>query len=421
MSSNISLNLSISPDLLTSVEMEQYISSQSGLLDRVRAGEACYKDSLGWLDVEQWANPSALKAITDKADEIRAKADVFVIIGVGGSNQAARAVITALPNPGGPEILYAGLSISAHYMEQILKQIEGNSVYINVIAKNFETLEPGISFRTLRQYLHQSYGENAHERIIVTGTTNSHLHQLSQKHDYTFFAFPEDIGGRYTALSNVGLLPMAVAGIDIQSLVCGAKDMQQELLSQSVTENIAVRYAAIRNLLFQKGYRMEMLAFFEPRFNYFAKWWTQLFAESEGKQGTGLYPVVGSYSEDLHSIGQFVQEGTPILFETFLDVIHQDASVILTADEVDDRFSYLDDQDFWSINKAAYEATLEAHASKLPCMTIQLPAMDATSFGKLFYLFEFSCYLSGSMLGINPFDQPGVEAYKSVMIKKLGK
>lgn len=421
MSSDLSLHLSDQQQIITSSEWETLILSQASLLNRIKAGETCYSDSLGWLDVAQWASPDALKTIQAKADEIRAKADVFVIIGVGGSNQAARAIITALPNPGGPEILYAGLSISAHYMDQILRQLAGKSVYINVIAKNFETMEPGISFRALRHYLYQQYGDKASERIVATGTTGSHLHQLSQQQGYSFFAFPDDIGGRFTALSTVGLLPMAIAGIDIFSLVQGAQEMQQELFQQPVTENIAVRYAAIRNLLYQKGYRMEMLAFFEPRFNYFAKWWTQLFAESEGKQGKGLYPVVGSYSEDLHSIGQFVQEGTPVLFETFLDVNMQDASVLLPADDTDDRFAYLDNQDFWTINKVAFEATLEAHSAKLPCVTIQVPAINAHTFGKLFYLFEFSCYVSGSMLGVNPFDQPGVEAYKSVMFKKLGK
>ena len=214
---------------------------------------------------------------------------------------------------------------------------------------------------------------------------------------------------------------MAVAGMDIHAMAAGAKHMQNRLMSEKPEESTALRFAVMRNLLYQKGYRMEMLAFFEPRLYRFAKWWMQLFAESEGKDDKGLYPLFGNYSEDLHSIGQFVQSGTPLLYEIFIDICTQDSSCILPEQDIEDGFQYLEGKDFHDINKAAYEATLKAHSRRFPCGILQIPALDEESFGQMFYFFEFVCYLSGKILGINPFDQPGVEAYKEQMFQILGK
>lgn len=381
-----------------------------------------YQDSLGWLNVSEWAGEAALTNIIEKADKVRIDADVFVLVGVGGSNQAARAVIEALQNFNGPEILYAGNNISAHYVNQLLKKLEGKSVYINVIAKNFETLEPGIGFRVLRKYLEDRYGLEANKRITLTGTQESRLHEIALENSYDFLIFPDNIGGRYSVLSDVGLFPMAVAGIDVKALVEGAKDMQSNLYNCDSKENIALIYATYRNLLLQKGYNIEMMAFFEPQLHYFSKWWIQLFAESEGKENKGIYPVAVDYSEDLHSVGQYVQDGQKIIFETFIDIATQNASVVLSKDHVDDRFDYLNGKDFWDINKAAFEATIGAHGdSGIPCLKLSLPSLNEYYFGQMFYLFEFACYISGSILGVNPFDQPGVENYKGYMFKKLGK
>ena len=354
-------------------------------------------------------------------EKCKKKADVLVVIGIGGSNQAARAVVDAIKERSETKIVWAGNSISAHSIQEALHEVAGKSIYIDVIAKNFETLEPGIAFRALRDYMRQAYGDEYADRVICTGTQGSHLEELAHKHGYKFLPFPDDIGGRFTAMSPVGLFPMAVAGMDIRAMAEGAKKMRSRLISESAETNVALKYAAIRNLLYKKGFRMEMLSFFEPRFFRFAKWWMQLFGESEGKNGKGLYPLFGNFSEDLHSIGQFIQDGTCVIFETFLDVSNSGASYVVHADDVDDRFDYLDGKDFDEVNRAAFDATVDAHSIKFPCMKLTVSAFEEETFGALFYFFEFVCYLSGSLLGVNPFDQPGVEAYKQRMFKTLGK
>lgn len=412
-------------DKMENVKKEEFHASMiknEKHLQRMINNQNEYINDLGWFHINEWANEAAVDAIIEKANQIRKDADVFVLIGIGGSNQAARAVIKAFQNEDGPEILYAGNNISAHYVNRLLDKLKGKSVYINVIAKNFETLEPGIAFRVLRDYLIANYGQEAYKRIFVTGTANSHLHQLAKDHNYEFLTFPENIGGRYSVFSDVGLFPMAVAGIDINNLLQGAIEMEKLLFNCNPSDNIALKYATYRNLLLGKGYNIEMFASFEPQFSYFAKWWIQLFAESEGKDGKGIYPVGVNYSEDLHSIGQYVQDGQKIIFETFIDVKNSNSSLILKKDSIDDRFDYTNDKDFWDINKAAFEATLAAHSNNgIPCIRLSIPELNEFYFGQLFYLFMFSCYLSGSILDINPFDQPGVEEYKGYMFDKLGK
>lgn len=431
----LALEYSDRQNLLTEEELQASISKNIGVLTEVVENmKLCHEgistavhgpdsDSLGWLNVNEWAGKEAVTRILAKADEVRKNADVFVLIGVGGSNQGARAVMKALQtDDNSPEILYAGNNLSANYMNHLIQKLEGKSVYINVIAKNFETLEPGIGFRVLRNYLSKKYGADANKRIAVTGTRDSLLHQVAKVHGYDFFTFPDNIGGRYSVLSDVGLFPMAVAGIDLPLLIKGAEEMQVQLSKEAYRENRALIYATARNLLLQKGYKLEMLAFFEPQLHYFSKWWIQLFAESEGKEGKGLYPVAANYSEDLHSVGQYVQEGQPMIFETFLDVLEQNSTVILVKDDVDDRFDYLNNKNLWEINKAAFEATINAHRDGgVPCFKLSVPKINEYYFGQLFYFFEFSCYLSGKILGINPFDQPGVEGYKRLMFHKLGK
>ena len=388
------------------------------------AGEEQYQDNLGWFSVDEAAGPERVDFLLEQAARVRADADAFVVIGIGGSNQAARAVVKALRPEDGPAILWAGNTISACETARLLKELDGyQSVYIDCIAKNFETLEPGISFRVLRHYLEQRYGQaEAAKRIFATGTPGSTLHQLCIDNGYTFLTFPERIGGRYSVGSDVGLFPMAVAGVDVKALVQGMRDMRDELRAAPAGENLALRYACLRKWMLEQGLSLEMLAFFEPRLDYFAKWWIQLFAESEGKDGTGLYPVVSSNSEDLHSIGQFIQQGSPILFETFVTVRARDASVVLPATDKKDYFDYLTGRDFWDINDTARRATMRAHSEGgIPCLELSIPAIDAHTLGELFYFFLFSCYLSCRLVGVNPFNQPGVESYKGYMFKNLGK
>ena len=409
---------------LTQEALEQRLQAAAPLLAEVLAGEEQYQDNLGWFSVDEAAGPERVDFLLEQAARVRADADAFVVIGIGGSNQAARAVVKALRPENGPAILWAGNTISACETARLLKELDGyRSVYIDCIAKNFETLEPGISFRVLRRYLEQRYGQaEAAKRIFATGTPGSTLHQLCIDNGYTFLTFPERIGGRYSVGSDVGLFPMAVAGVDVKALVQGMRDMRDQLRAAPAGENLALRYACLRKWMLEQGLSLEMLAFFEPRLDYFAKWWIQLFAESEGKDGTGLYPVVSSNSEDLHSIGQFIQQGSPILFETFVTVRARDASVVLPATDKKDYFDYLTGRDFWDINDTARQATMRAHSEGgIPCLELSIPAIDAHTLGELFYFFLFSCYLSCKLVGVNPFNQPGVESYKGYMFKNLGK
>lgn len=402
-------------------ELKSAVEKNKGILENVLQGEKEYADSLGWFHTKEWANEEYLKSFKDLAEKIREDGDVFVIIGVGGSNNSARSVIEALQTDKKVQIVYAGNTLSPHALKEMLKNLEGKSVYIDCIAKNFETLEPGSSFRILRKFLYEQYGEAAKDRIIATGSRGSSLEKICDKHGYTFLEFPENVGGRFSAFTSVGLLPMAVAGIDIDSLVKGGADMEQYLQEEKPESNIAYQYACLRNLYYEKGYKIEALASFEPQFRWFYKWWIQLFGETEGKDNKGLFPVSCEFCEELHAMGQFIQDGTPLLFETFLDIKEQNASLYPEKDQVEDYFDYLNGKDFWEINKASFHATVKAHKEKLPCLILEAGRMDAYYFGQLFYFFMFSCYVSARILGVNPFNQPGVEAYKKWMFDALGK
>lgn len=403
--------------------LEEKMRASAPLLAKAVEGDPFYHDFLGWRTVDESAGPDRVAWLQEQAARIRADADALVVIGIGGSNQSSRAAIKALRPQDGPHILWAGNTISACEMARTLQKLDRyHSVYIDCIAKNFETLEPGIAFRVLRQYLEKRYGpEDAARRTFATGTPGSTLHQLCRDNGYTFLTFPERVGGRFSVISDVGLFPMAVAGIDIALLARGMRDMRDRLFAAPPEKNLALRYACLRKLLLDAGYKLEMLAYFEPRLDYFAKWWIQTFAESEGKEDTALYPVAASNSEDLHATGQFVQEGSPILFETFLTVAGRDASVILPPETKADHFDYLTGKDFWDMNDIARKATISAHSERLPCLEFTIPALDTHTLGGLYYFFLFACYLSCMLLGVNPFDQPGVEGYKGYMFRALGK
>ncbi len=377
-------------------------------------------------DVKGWMQPMAQDGayydMMAKADEIRKSADAFVLVGVGGSNQAARAVIKALQRPGTPEIIYAGNTLSAPALQKVLRQLnDKRSIYINVIAKNFETLEPGSHFRVLRKYLERRYTkEGAAQRIILTGTYGSRLEEIAKENGYTFLEFPVPVGGRYSVLTPVGLFPMAVAGIDIPLLLQGALRMKELLQGD---DHPAIQYAALRQTLYRQKFDIEVLASFEPQLEYYAKWWVQLFGESEGKEKQGVFPTAVNYSEDLHSLGQYMQDGRRNLMETFLSVGEPDGSVVVEPDPgFGDRFDYLDNMDFLEINRAAEAATIRAHfEGGVPCFRLLLPRLDEFSFGQIFYFFMIACAISGKTAGINPFDQEGVEAYKRSMFRMLGK
>lgn len=375
---------------------------------------------LGWRTPEY--SVMQIETIKEKAEEIRREADVFVIVGVGGSNQAARAVIEAMPERKGPEIIYLGNTLSPHYIDRMLKQMEGKSVYIDVIAKNFETLEPGSHFRILRQWMKKRYSEEEMaKRIIVTGTVGSRLEEIANEHGYLFLQFPVPVGGRYSAFTPVALMPIAAAGLDIDAYLAGMAEAEK--CCETEEENPAVRYAAVRSLLYEDGYDIEMMVSFEPRYSWMSKWWIQLFGESEGKEKKGIFPAASIYSEDLHSIGQYMQDGRRNLIETFVSVKNPGASAVIEPDEAfGDRFDYLDGMDFDQINKAAEAATWEAHQKGgVPCIRFGVEEISEYTFGELYYYFMTSCAISGMLMGINPFDQEGVEEYKRSMFRALGK
>ncbi|WP_273395198.1 hypothetical protein [Thermophilibacter mediterraneus] len=416
---------------VTSDEVSRASGSHSDVLARCQAGEGRHAGSLGWLHVDDWASDERLDRIEELAGRLREAADTFVLIGVGGSNNAARAALCALGARDGSldgthRVVYAGNTLSAFELRRVLEDLEGRNVVIDCVAKNFETLEPGSSFRLLRQWLVGRYGpEGAARRIVCCGTPGSHLDDLCHEHGYEFTTFPEPVGGRYTALTEVHLLPMAFAGVDVRALVAGARSEEALLRDRAAdpADNPAWRYALVRRLAWDAGLRVELLSFFEPRFRWFSKWYEQLFGESEGKDGLGLFPASAEYSEELHSLGQYVQDGTHQLMETFLDVMEPGPldSLVLGGSDIDDRFGYLDGCDFWEINKASFTASRAAHARTLPCPTIELDRVDEEHLGRIFYFFMFSCYLSAELLGVNPFDQPGVEAYKQLMFRTLGR
>ena len=408
---------------------ESYLGKDELRKAREKAGMICralYEKEdkhkvLGWRSKEE--SVLNLEKIKEKAEEIRREADIFVIVGVGGSNQAARAVIEALPQRSGPKIVYMGNTLSPYTIQQTLEGMEGKSVYIDVIAKNFETLEPGSHFRILRQWMGKRYDkEEMARRIIVTGTKGSRLEEIGAENGYLFLEFPVPVGGRYSAFTPVGLLPIAAAGLNVDEYLAGMEAAQMDCREHG-EDNLAVRYGAVRQLLYGRGYDIEMMVSFEPRYGFFTKWWVQLFGESEGKENKGIFPTSSVYSEDLHSIGQYMQEGRRNLIETFVSVKDQAASVVVEpCPEYKDRFDYLDGMDFADINRAAEEATWEAHAKGgVPCIRCEADKASERSFGELYYYFMVACAVSGELMGVNPFDQEGVEEYKRSMFAALGK
>lgn len=409
--------------------MNGYLGEEELSAHRQKAGAICRElleredreQVLGWRSLERSA--VQLQLIKEKAEEIRRDADVFVIVGVGGSNQAARAMIEALKDRKGPEIVYLGNTLSPYSISNTLKSMEGKSVYIDVIAKNFETLEPGSHFRILRQWMKKRYlKEELAKRIVVTGTLGSRLEEIARENGYLFLQFPVPVGGRFSAFTPVGLFPAAVAGLDVDAFLEGVQSAMDDC-RKSPTDNPGVGYGAARNLLYGRGYDIEMLVSFEPQYAYFAKWWVQLFGESEGKEKKGIFPASAIYSEDLHSMGQYMQDGRRNLMETFLSVENPKAEAAIDPDpEFGDQFDYLDGMDFDQINKAAEAATWSAHlGGGVPCIGFLVEEISERIFGELFYYFMMGCAVSGTLMGVNPFDQEGVEEYKRSMFAALGR
>lgn len=407
-------------------DLRRKINAHERLIAQVQGGRIWNESMLGWFSVREAMGQERCALIRAEAERVRSMADVMIVIGIGGSNRGAMAAVQALQRSldGKTRLVWAGDTLSAVKLNDVLETVRNSSVVLNIIAKDFNTVEPGISFRLLRQAMQEKYGDSYAERIVATGSRGpGQLGELAARHGYRFLDFQPAIGGRFSVLSEVGLFPMAVAGIDIESMLEGAAMCEQELKTADMYSNPAVRYAAMRSVLFKKGFVVESLACFEPDLVHFARWWTQLCAETEGKNQNAVFPTSFNYSEDLHAVGQFVQQGRRCIMETFLGAFHVSPEFMIPGSpDVKDGFEYLDGKAYDDLNRAVYEAALQAHSKDgVPCMEIKVPGLDAGNIGALFYFFMFTTYLSAGMLGVNPFTQDGVENYKRQMYRILGK
>ena len=392
-------------------------------------------DFLGWIDLPVDYDKDEFDRIKKAAEKIKNDSEVLVVIGIGGSYLGARAAIEFLRHGfynmvskevrKTPEIYYAGNSISGAYLHDLIEVIGDRDFSVNIISKSGTTTEPAIAFRIFKDILEKKYGkEEAAKRIYATtDKERGALKHLADEEGYETFVVPDDVGGRFSVLTAVGLLPIAVSGADIDKLMEGAQEGRKEALEKSFEENGALQYAAMRNILLRKGKTIEVMANYEPSLHYISEWWKQLYGESEGKDQKGIFPASVDLTTDLHSMGQFIQDGNRILYETVLEVKSSDKEIIIEEEPVDlDGLNYLAGRSMDFVNKNAMNGTILAHTDgNVPNLKIEIPAQDEYSLGQLFYFFEFACGVSGYLLGVNPFNQPGVESYKKNMFALLGK
>lgn len=389
----------------------------------------------GWINLPDQYDKKEFEQIKKAAMKIQKDSEVLLVIGIGGSYVGARAVIEFLRHSfynivskevrKTPEIYFAGNSISSTYMSHLKDVIGDRDFSINMISKSGTTTEPAIAFRIFKKMLEDKYGKKeAAKRIYATTDRNKgSLKKLADQEGYECFVVPDDVGGRFSVLTAVGLLPIAVSGADIDMLMKGASDARAHALEAPFAENDAMQYAAFRNLFYNKGKYIEILANYEPRFHYIAEWWKQLYGESEGKQRKGIFPANVDFTTDLHSIGQFIQDGNRILFETVIDIQKSSEELFIVEEDDDlDGLNYLAGKTVDFVNKSAMNGTMYAHTDgQVPNLMIHIPEVNEYYAGRLLYFFEFACGVSGYMLGVNPFNQPGVESYKRNMFALLGK
>jgi glucose-6-phosphate isomerase len=391
-------------------------------------------DFLGWIDLPVQIDESLVTRINADAEKIRNMSEVFVVIGIGGSYLGSRAVIEALGNPfedldgssGFPYVIFAGENLSEDYHSHLLALLDKKEYSVAVISKSGTTTEPAVAFRLIRQHVEAKYGkEGAKQRIFaITDASRGALKKLADAEGYSSYVIPDDVGGRYSVLTPVGLLPIAVAGFDIRALLDGAVKMREiALQSDNCEENPCALYAAVRNILFRNGKIVEIMVAYEPNMLYLIEWWKQLYGESEGKENKGIFPAGVTFTSDLHSMGQYIQEGMRTLFETVISIENPSETLVVPDDPENlDGLNFLSGKRFSEVNRMAELGTMLAHVDGgVPNIRITLPALNEHYLGQLIYFFEFACALSGYALGVNPFDQPGVEAYKKNMFALLGK
>ncbi len=389
-------------------------------------------DFLGWTDLPTAYDKEEFARIKAAAKKIQADSDVLIVIGIGGSYLGARAAIELLKSPfynnmkkDTPEIYFAGNNISADYLNTIISLCEGKRVSVNIISKSGTTTEPALAFRVFREMLEKEYGKGgAKERIYATtDKARGTLKELSDREGYETFVIADDVGGRYSVLTAVGLLPMAVAGVDIDAVMGGAQKALEELSVDDLEKNDCYKYAALRNILYRKGKSVELLVSYEPSFAMMNEWFKQLYGESEGKDNKGLFPASVIFSTDLHSMGQFIQEGSRTMFETVVSIGKPQLDFFVKDDPENlDGLNFLSNQNMSVVNQKAMQGTILAHTQGgVPNMVLEVPMINEHEFGYMVYFFERACAISGYLLGVNPFDQPGVESYKKNMFALLGK
>lgn len=413
---------------LRSLQSELHAAKQT-LLEGKGAGN----DFLGWVNLPEEIDEKLINTIRADVDRLAQKSRLFVVIGIGGSYLGARAVIEALQSEFAalspsehPYVVYAGHTLSEDYYSQLLSLLDREDYSVVVISKSGTTTEPAVAFRIIKHHLENKYGKSeAASRIVaITDAHRGALHDIAEQEHYPMYVIPDNVGGRFSVLTPVGLLPIAMAGYDIEALVRGARDMRKICIeTESIEDNPALLYAAVRNALYRKGKKVEMLVNFVPSLKYISEWWKQLYGESEGKDHKGILPHSLSFTTDLHSMGQYVQQGERLMFETVISVEHPAHRVEIPVDEQNlDGINYLVSKSLTDINhNAELGTTIAHHGGGVPVLQIQIPQIDEYVLGQMIYFFEFACGVSGYMLGVNPFDQPGVEAYKKNMFALLGK
>ncbi len=429
---SIKLDVKHLSDFIAEREYEAIAPQVKLAHESLHAGTGLGSDFLGWIDLPTAYDKEEFARIKAAAAKIKSDTDVFIVIGIGGSYLGARAAIEFLKSnhynalqKDTPDIYFAGNTISSSSLAELLKICEGRDVSINMISKSGTTTEPAIAFRVFREFLEKKYGkEEAKKRIYcTTDKARGTLKQLADKEGYETFVVPDDVGGRFSVLTAVGLLPIAVSGADIDALMQGAAAAQKEYSTPDLFENPCYRYAAIRNILYRKGKEIEILVSYEPCYTMMCEWWKQLYGESEGKDQKGLYPASVIFSTDLHSMGQYIQDGRRSLFETVVLFDKAKEDIFLGSDpENVDGLNFLEGKSMAYVNEKAFEGTVLAHTDGgVPNVVLRVPDFSEISLGYLIYFFEKACAVSGYLLGVNPFDQPGVESYKKNMFALLGK
>ncbi len=433
--SKVTLDTSRIAPFVTEDEIKNMSKITMDAKDLLVSKQGAGNDFVGWIDLPVDYDKDEFARIKKAADKIKSDSDVLVVIGIGGSYLGARAAIEFLRHGfynnltkeqrKTPEIYFAGSSISGSYLQGIIDVIGDRDFSVNVISKSGTTTEPAIAFRIFKEKLIAKYGkEEAAKRIYATtDKAKGALKGLATAEGYETFVVPDDIGGRFSVLTAVGLLPIAVSGADIDKLMEGAAEGRKLALEKPFEDNDALRYAAMRNILMRKGKEVEILANYEPSLHYVSEWWKQLYGESEGKDQKGIFPAAVDLTTDLHSMGQYIQDGRRFIFETVMNVVKSRTTVEIKAEDGDlDGLNYLAGRDMDFVNKNAMNGTILAHTDgNVPNLVIDIPEQDEYYLGQLFYFFEFACGVSGYILGVNPFNQPGVESYKKNMFALLGK